>query len=262
MLENKTHTLSPDQDLGMAVAAGLVKGVDGYNTSHSKTNVPSGSEVIIVQGGNYGTTAYPFLSEAGEDVEFLSSSGSDTAVTLLVQGLGADGEIKQETVALAGTTPVVSAGWWRINDVLVLDPTPAAGTITTRRAADAAVLFTFTPQAQQAFSGVYTVPARFTASIVGLIAGMQKSTGSNTAAIIRIYTRVRGSAVYRLEFVTIAQRDGDPSPDFKNPVPARIAPGTDVIFTVEGESAGQAVFLRSSWKLLDVVAYPLDNDSI
>lgn len=261
-IPNATFTLSPVHDFGLALSTGVVKGAAGTNRSHSKPNIPSPGEFVVVPGADYGLRDYPFLPAGGGEITIESSTNDDTGRVVMVEGLDADGAARSAEVVLQGTTPVTSPGWWRINDAVTVGTEATVGTVTVRRAADAAVLFTYSASAQQGFPGVYTVPAGSTASIIGLIASMQKSTGSNTAAVIRIYTRPANTNIFYLAFATVAQRDGDPSPEFKNPTPDRVAPGTDVIFTVEGETSGQAVFIRASWVLLSTSIYPLGGVSI
>lgn len=64
------------------------------------------------------STALPFLS-AEQNLSLVSSSLSDTAVSILVSGVDANYEIVQEVVALNGTTPVVTTNkFFRINDLI------------------------------------------------------------------------------------------------------------------------------------------------
>lgn len=64
------------------------------------------------------STALPFLS-AEQNLSFVSTSASDTAVSILIVGLDENYEIVQEVVALNGTTPVVTTGsFFRINDLI------------------------------------------------------------------------------------------------------------------------------------------------
>jgi hypothetical protein len=63
-------------------------------------------------------TALPFLS-AAQQLSLVSTSASDTAVSILINGLDANYNIQTEVVALNGTTPVTTTNsFFRINDLI------------------------------------------------------------------------------------------------------------------------------------------------
>ena len=65
-------------------------------------------------------TVLPFLS-AAQQLSLVSTSASDTAVSILVNGLDGDYNIQTEVVALNGTTPVVTTkSFFRINDLITV----------------------------------------------------------------------------------------------------------------------------------------------
>jgi hypothetical protein len=65
-------------------------------------------------------TALPFLSSA-QQLSLVSTSASDTAVTILVSGVDADYVSISESVTLTGTTPVVTTkSFFRINDLITV----------------------------------------------------------------------------------------------------------------------------------------------
>jgi len=75
------------------------------------------------------STTLPFLS-AAQQLSVVSSSASDTAVSILINGLDADYNTQTEVVALNGTTPVTTTkSFFRIND-LVTSVGDAVGDIT------------------------------------------------------------------------------------------------------------------------------------
>lgn len=64
------------------------------------------------------STALPFLPSA-QQLSIVSTSASDTAVSILVSGVDADYVAISEVVALTGTTPVVTTKtFFRINDLI------------------------------------------------------------------------------------------------------------------------------------------------
>jgi hypothetical protein len=65
-------------------------------------------------------TELPFLS-AAQQLSLVSTSASDTAVSILINGLDANYNIQTEVVALNGTTPVVTTkSFFRINDLITV----------------------------------------------------------------------------------------------------------------------------------------------
>lgn len=75
------------------------------------------------------STVLPFLSVA-QNLSIVSTSLSDTTVSILVNGLDADYNITTEVVALNGTTPVVTTKkFFRINDLITVSGN-AVGDIT------------------------------------------------------------------------------------------------------------------------------------
>lgn len=65
-------------------------------------------------------TTLPFLSSA-QQLSLVSTSASDTAVNILINGLDANYNILTEVVALNGTTPVTTTNsFFRINDLITV----------------------------------------------------------------------------------------------------------------------------------------------
>jgi hypothetical protein len=84
----------------------------GYSTAVGSTAYGPLWEGLTSSGGNY-----PFPSSAGT-ISVVSDSASDTAVTVVISGLDANFVKQTESVALNGTTPVVTTkSFLRINSV-------------------------------------------------------------------------------------------------------------------------------------------------
>lgn len=261
-MSDAAHTLTPAGHFGLAVAAGLVAGMSSAGYSHSRINLPTATEVVCGEGPDIALSAYPFLPDTGGSISFVSSDAADTAVVLRVSGLNPDGSVRVADITLTGTTPVVSTAWRRVNSVVTVGTVAHLGTVTVSRVAGAAVMFTALPGAQRAFPGIVTIAAGRSAAILRMISSMQKDGGSNTATIVRVYTRREGMAVFTLAFESIMQRDGDASPEFENDIPSLIPPLTDIAITVESETAAAAAFVRTSWVFLDNEAYGLNAEII
>ncbi len=103
----------------------------GQISAHSIRNIfgtnPAIGTSFITAWEN--STTLPFLS-AAQQLSVVSSSASDTAVSILINGLDADYNTQTEVVALNGTTPVTTTkSFFRIND-LVTSVGNAVGDIT------------------------------------------------------------------------------------------------------------------------------------
>ena len=81
------------------------------------TNPAIGTSFVTPWENN---TALPFLS-AEQNLSIVSDSASDTAVSILVSGVDGGYNSVSETVALNGTTPVVTTNkFFRINDLITV----------------------------------------------------------------------------------------------------------------------------------------------
>ena len=249
------YDLSPGVHAGLAVSRALVAGVSSAVYNYVKLSLPAAAEVVAAEGVTYTPQTYPFLSDAGESVSIVSSSPADIAVDLTVLGLDAAGDPKLAVIRLAGTTPVTSAGWRRINSVANTGATPYVGDVSVSKTSGGSVLFVMRPGAQRSFCGVTTVARGKRAAIMRLINSMQKNGGSNTAIVVRIYTRAAGSGVFILGFASSMQRDGNGAPDFENEWPETLPPLTDFIITLESETAAASAFIRAAYVFTDDSAY-------
>jgi hypothetical protein len=79
-------------------------------------------------------------SAAGERIKFVSAAGGDTTQTVAIAGYGTDGSWLTETLALSGTTPVISVNTYLHLKKAVLSAT-CAGIITVTGNTTTTVLF-------------------------------------------------------------------------------------------------------------------------
>jgi hypothetical protein len=101
-------------------------------------------------------TALPFLS-AEQNLSIVSDSASDTAVSILVSGVDENYAQVSETVALNGTTPVVTTNkFFRINDLITVAGN-AVGNVTASHGGTVYAKILATYGRNQA--SVFTVPA-------------------------------------------------------------------------------------------------------
>jgi hypothetical protein len=168
-----------NEEFSLEVARGLVPGhevlnVFGYSTSVTNT-------AFIPAWEN--TAAYVFPTVASTMV-VSSSSASDTAVTVLIDGLNASYSRITESVTLNGTTDVATTqAFFRINSVITTAGN-AVGTIYVKNAGG-------TTYAQIAIGSgktnmsVYTVPAGYTAYLTQFDAFSSTSVTSGVYATFR-----------------------------------------------------------------------------
>lgn len=126
----------------------------GYSTVVGSTAFGPLWEGLTSAGGNY-----PFPSSAGT-ISVVSDSASDTAVTMIIDGLDANFVRQFETVYLNGTVAVVTTkSFLRINSVSTTAGN-AVGNVTFTRAST--VIAKVNAGLGQTQMSVYTVPAGFT----------------------------------------------------------------------------------------------------
>jgi len=126
----------------------------GYSTVVGSTAMGPLWEGLTGSGGNY-----PFPGSAAQIV-VVSSSASDTAVTMLISGLDANFAPITESVALNGTTNVTTVqSFLRINSV-VTTAGNAVGNVTFT--SGATVIARVNAGIGQTQMSVYTVPAGYT----------------------------------------------------------------------------------------------------
>jgi hypothetical protein len=159
----------------------------GYSTVVGSTAMGPLWEGLTSSGGNY-----PFPASAGT-ISVVSASASDTAVTMLIQGLGASFEPITESVALNGTTPVVTTqSFLRINKVITTAGN-AVGNVTFTRGAT--VIAQVNAGLGQTQMSVYTVPAGYTLYLTYFQADGNTTTTSGAYMNTRLRTTLNPSGV-------------------------------------------------------------------
>lgn len=104
------------------------------------------------------STALPFLS-AEQNISLVSSSASDTSVSILIIGVDGSYNLISEVVALNGTTPVATTNkFFRINDLITASGN-AVGAVTATYSATVYAKINAGYGRNQA--SVYTVPAGY-----------------------------------------------------------------------------------------------------
>jgi hypothetical protein len=159
----------------------------GYSTVVGSTAYGPLWEGLTGSGGNY-----PFPASAGT-ISVVSDSASDTAVTMVISGLDANFAVQTETVALNGTTPVVTTqSFLRINSVTTTVGN-AVGNVTFTRGAT--VIAKVSAGLGQTQMSIYTVPAGYTLYLTYYQADGNTTTTSGAFMNTRIRTTLRPSGV-------------------------------------------------------------------
>ena len=176
----------------LQVARGQIQGHDhldlfGYSTAVGSTAMGPLWEGLTSSGGNY-----PFPASAGT-ISVVSASASDTAVTMVISGLDANFLPVTASVALNGTTPVVTTqSFLRINSVTTAVGN-AVGNVTFTRGAT--VIAQVSAGLGQTQMSVYTVPAGYTLYLTYYQADGNTTTTSGAYMNTRIRTTLNPSGV-------------------------------------------------------------------
>lgn len=181
-----------NEPFDLQVARGQVPGHDhidlfGFSTTVGSTAFGPLWEGLTSSGGNY-----PFPSSAAT-ISVVSDSASDTAVTMLISGLDANFLPVIASVALNGTTPVVTAQTFlRINSVTTIAGN-AVGNVTFTHTAT--VIAKVNAGLGQTQMSVYTVPAGYTLFLTYFQADGNTTTTSGAYMNTRLRTTLRPSNV-------------------------------------------------------------------
>lgn len=147
-----------NDDLGLNIARGLVKGVTGLSISGYNGSVPT-SFVPLWDIG----TAYTYFSSA-QVVRVWSDNAVDTNVSVLITGLDANYDIITETVLLNnGVTGVLSTKQFlRVNNLATVGSVNAVGNIRVGSSDKAITLASITDGNGRSQMSLYTVPNGYT----------------------------------------------------------------------------------------------------
>ena len=167
------------EDFALQVSRNQIQGHEPLNVFGYSTATPNTGFIAAWENN----TAYAFPTVASTMVAS-SSSASDTAVTILITGLGSDYNVISESITLNGTTDVATTKvFWRINSV-VTTAGNAVGTVYVKNAGG-------TTYAQIAIGSgktnmsIYTVPAGYTAYLTQFDAFSSTSVTSGVYATFR-----------------------------------------------------------------------------
>jgi hypothetical protein len=200
----------------------------GYSTAVGSTAMGPLWEGLTGSGGNY-----PFPASAAQIV-VVSSSASDTAVTMLISGLDANFAPITESVAINGTTNVTTVkSFLRINSV-VTTAGNAVGNVTFT--SGATIIAKVNAGIGQTQMSVYTVPAGYTFYLTYFQGDGNTTTTSGAFMNTRLRTTLNPSGVVLVSAQATYLTNLTVSYD----VPVQVTEKTDFEFQFQGSGGAGA----------------------
>lgn len=211
-------------------------------------------EVLVWSAG----TTYPYQTSA-QTVEIVSASDTDTtastgAHTILVQGLDANWDLQEETVSMAGSSPVELANQYIRVYRLALMTAGTLGTnvgnITLRLDGGGSTLLEMPAGDGASFFGGMPIPRGY----AGYVYRLKTTTtfAQNSEVIIRVRYRPFGGA-FRVVDERSVNRDAPESEDTL--IPLSLAPKSDFAVTAEASGSNESVYTAFT-----IVLVPLSGE--
>jgi hypothetical protein len=192
-LPTDTAAAPPEQalkrvaDFYFDVAAGDVRGHSSINKFGRNSDVDTGSIEDIWDGGGLwpepsAAQVYTITSTSADD-----ASDGTGAKTLEVNGLGSDGALQSETIALSGTVPVTLTNQYQMIHRMIVRSAGSqganAGTITANGNTDGTITAQITITNSQTLMAIYKIPADNDGCITTFYAGMNRNNTTGSADV-------------------------------------------------------------------------------
>lgn len=175
----------PSQDWYLAVARGQIYGatqvnIYGYQAAVTTSTIPLWENA----------TTYTYPVAAGTMLLY-SSSASDTAVSILINGLDTNYDIQTETLVLTnGTTGVTTAkSYLRINSILVTGSNNPVGTIYLSNAGKTVTYAQIAIGSGRSQMSIYTVPNGYTFYLTRVSGYVSPNNNANFYANYSTWTK-------------------------------------------------------------------------
>lgn len=175
----------PAQDWYLSVARGQVPGVTtqniyGYQTAVTTTTIPLWENA----------TVYTYPVAAGV-MTLYSSSASDTAVSVLINGLDSSYNLSSETLVLTnGTTGVTTVNsYLRINSIAIVGTNNPVGTIYLSNAAKTATYAQIAIGEGRSQMSIFTVPNGYTFYLTRVNGYVSPNNNANFYCNYSVWTR-------------------------------------------------------------------------
>jgi hypothetical protein len=163
----------------------------------------------------------------------VSSSASDTAVTILILGLDGNYDRKSATVTLTGTTPVNIGEFFRINDVITLSGN-AVGNVTIANGGVTYARMDAGTGKNQA--SIFTVPAGFEFYLYRIDAFCASASQNNRFLFFRNFVRQPNGVVLQ-----VAQTSFLENMNIQRRIPFRYGEKTDIQLQVKSSAGSQEI---------------------
>lgn len=175
-------------DWNMQVAMGKVSGATLVNLYGYQGSV-DGTWIPIWENA----TSYTYPSDAGEIMTLYSSSASDTAVSVLIDGLDSNYNIQAETLVLTnGTTGVLTTkAYRRINNMRVVGNNNPVGIIRLSNAGKTTTFAQINVGTGKTQWSMYTVPAGYTFYLNRVTAAASATSAAKVLGY-RVYQQFNG----------------------------------------------------------------------
>lgn len=175
----------PSQDYYLAIARGQIPGITqtniyGYQASVTTSTIPLWENA----------TTYTYPSSASTMLLY-SSSASDTAVSIFINGLDTNYEPQSETLVLTnGTTGVTTTkSYLRINSIATVGSNNAVGTIYLSNAGKTTTYAQIAIGSGRSQMSIYTVPAGYTFYLTRVNAYVSPNNNANFYCDYSVWTR-------------------------------------------------------------------------
>jgi len=163
----------------------------------------------------------------------VSSSASDTAVTILILGLDGNYDRKSATVTLTGTTPVNIGEFFRINDVITLSGN-AVGNVTIANGGVTYARMDAGTGKNQA--SIFTVPAGFEFYLYRIDAFCASASQNNRFLFFRNFVRQPNGVLLQ-----VAQTSFLEQMNIQRRIPFRYGEKTDIQLQVRSSAGTQEI---------------------
>jgi hypothetical protein len=214
-------------DEKLQVARGLVRDTEARNIFGFNTAI--GTNFIAAWELN---TAYVYPT-APVAMTAVSSSASDTAVTILILGLDGNYDRKSATVTLTGTTPVNIGEFFRINDVITLSGN-AVGNVTIANGGVTYARMDADTGKNQA--SLFTVPAGYEFYLYRIDAFCATASQNNRFIFFRNFVQQSNGVTLRLAETTFLDQMS-----IQRRLPFRYGEKTDIQLQVKGSGGSNEI---------------------
>jgi len=209
------------------ISRGLVRDTEPRNIFGFNTAI--GTDFIAAWELNT-AYVYPTVPVA---MTAVSSSASDTAVTILILGLDGNYDRKSATVTLTGTTPVNIGEFFRINDVITLSGN-AVGNVTIANGGTTYARMNAQTGKNQA--SIFTVPAGFEFYLYRIDAFCATASLNNRHLFFRNFVQQPNGVVLQVAKTSFLE-----TMNIQRRIPFKYAEKTDIQLQVRSSASTQEI---------------------